>query len=144
METIAARARGITTSFGDVIALDGVDLDIPAGQVHGLVGPNGAGKTTLLGLLLGLSVPDGGTLEVLGTPVERVLGVPDGASGFVDGPRFYPTARPVKGQAVVPRRLQSPSHAPGLDTDSASAPSYSTGVFPAGRVGEPDSRRSSR
>ena len=91
METTAARARDITKTFGDVVALDGVDLDLPGGQVHGLVGPNGAGKTTLLGLLLGLSVPDSGTLEVLGTPVRRVLGVPDGVAGFVDGPGLYPS-----------------------------------------------------
>jgi ABC-2 type transport system ATP-binding protein len=77
--------------FGDVVALGGVDLDIPRGQVHGLVGPNGAGKTTLLGLLLGLSVADGGRLEVLGSPVDRVLGVPDGVGGFVDGPGLYPS-----------------------------------------------------
>lgn len=51
----AVRARGITKAFGDVVALDGVDLDVLAGEVHGLVGPNGAGKTTLLGLLLGLA-----------------------------------------------------------------------------------------
>ncbi|MBO1756286.1 ABC transporter ATP-binding protein [Allobranchiibius sp. CTAmp26] len=95
METTAVRARGITQTFGDVVALDGVDLDIPYGQVHGLVGPNGAGKTTLLGLLLGLSVPDAGSLQILGTPVGRVLGVPDGVAGFVDGPGLYPalTAR---------------------------------------------------
>jgi ABC-2 type transport system ATP-binding protein len=73
----AVRSRSITKYFGDVVALDGVDLDIPRGQVHGLVGPNGAGKTTLLGLLLGLSVPDRGSLEILGAPVDRVLGVPD-------------------------------------------------------------------
>ena len=42
----AVRARGLTKYFGDVVALDGVDLDVAAGQVHGVVGPNGAGKTT--------------------------------------------------------------------------------------------------
>ena len=87
----AARARGVTRRFGDVVALDAVDLDVPAGQVHGLVGPNGAGKTTLLGLLLGLAVPDRGSLEILGTPVGRALAVPDGVAGFVDGPGLYPT-----------------------------------------------------
>lgn len=87
----AVRSRGLTKYFGDVVALDGVDLDIPRGQVHGLVGPNGAGKTTLLGLLLGLSVPDGGGLEILGSPVDRVLGVPHGVGGFVDGPGLYPS-----------------------------------------------------
>jgi ABC-2 type transport system ATP-binding protein len=95
MTSPAVRARGITKSFGDVVALGGVDLDIPAGQVHGLVGPNGAGKTTLLGLLLGLAVVDEGSLEILGTPVGKVLGVSDGVAGFVDGPGLYPglTAR---------------------------------------------------
>src|SRR6478752_6681744 len=87
----AVRARGITKSFGDVVALDGVDLDVPAGQIHGLVGPNGAGKTTLLGLLLGLAVADGGTLEILGSPVRRTLDLPDGVAGFVDGPGLYPS-----------------------------------------------------
>jgi ABC-2 type transport system ATP-binding protein len=89
--TPAVRARGITKSFGNVVALDGVDLDIATGQVHGLVGPNGAGKTTLLGLLLGLAVADSGRLDVLGTPVGRTLAVPDGVAGFVDGPGLYPS-----------------------------------------------------
>lgn len=87
----AVRARGISKSFGEVVALDGVDLDIPEGQVHGLVGPNGAGKTTLLGLLLGLAVADSGTLELLGRPVGRTLALPDGVAGFVDGPGLYPS-----------------------------------------------------
>jgi ABC-2 type transport system ATP-binding protein len=93
--TFAVRARGITKYFGDVVALDGVDLDVVAGQIHGVVGPNGAGKTTLFGLLLGLAVADRGTLEVLGTPVGRALAAPDGVAGFVDGPGLYPalTAR---------------------------------------------------
>jgi len=87
----AVRARGISKSFGEVVALDGVDLDIPEGQVHGLVGPNGAGKTTLLALLLGLAVADSGTLELLGSPVRRTLALPDGVAGFVDGPGLYPS-----------------------------------------------------
>jgi ABC-2 type transport system ATP-binding protein len=94
-QTGAVRARGLTKSFGDVVALDNVDLDVAAGQIHGVVGPNGAGKTTLFGLLLGLAVADGGTLEVLGLPVRRSLAAPDGVTGFVDGPGLYPalTAR---------------------------------------------------
>jgi ABC-2 type transport system ATP-binding protein len=87
----AVLARGVTKSYGDVVALDGVDLEVATGQVHGLVGPNGAGKTTLLGLLLGLAVGDSGRLEILGTPVGRTLAVPDGVAGFVDGPGLYPS-----------------------------------------------------
>ncbi|MEV6230082.1 ABC transporter ATP-binding protein [Saccharopolyspora shandongensis] len=88
---LAVRARGITKCFGDVVALDGIDLDVAQGQIHGLVGPNGAGKTTLLGLLLGLAVADSGTLEILGTPVGRALTGPDAVAGFVDGPGLYPS-----------------------------------------------------
>ncbi|MFD8685945.1 ABC transporter ATP-binding protein [Streptomyces sp. NPDC059651] len=92
MDTLPAiRARGIAKRFGDVVALDGVDLEVTQGQIHGLVGPNGAGKTTLLGLLLGLAVADSGRLEILGTPVGRALTAPDGVAGFVDGPGLYPS-----------------------------------------------------
>ncbi|MDT4973613.1 MAG: type transport system ATP-binding protein [Pseudonocardiales bacterium] len=89
--SVAIRARRITKCFGDVVALDGVDLDVAQGQIHGLVGPNGAGKTTLLGLLLGLAVADSGSLEILGAPVGRALAPPDGVAGFVDGPGLYPS-----------------------------------------------------
>ncbi|SEG83540.1 ABC-2 type transport system ATP-binding protein [Actinacidiphila yanglinensis] len=88
---LAVRARGITKCFADVVALDGVDLDVAQGQIHGLVGPNGAGKTTLLGLLLGLAVADEGRLDILGTQVGRALAAPDGVAGFVDGPGLYPS-----------------------------------------------------
>src|ERR1700752_4504666 len=91
MHETAVRARGITKTFGDVIALDGVDLDVSPGQIHGLVGPNGAGKTTLLGLLLGLAVADNGSLEILGTPAGRGPAVTARGAGFVDGPGLYPT-----------------------------------------------------
>jgi ABC-2 type transport system ATP-binding protein len=92
MDTLlAVRARGLTKCFGEVVALDGIDLDVPRGQIHGLVGPNGAGKTTLLGLLLGLAVADSGDLRILGTPVGRALAAPDGVAGFVDGPGLYPS-----------------------------------------------------
>jgi len=66
-------------------------MAVAPGQIHGLVGPDGAGKTTLLGLLLGLAVADRGSLEILRTPVGRVLAVPDGVAGFVDGPGLYPS-----------------------------------------------------
>ncbi|MHB9857900.1 ABC transporter ATP-binding protein [Streptomyces sp. YIM S03343] len=88
---LAVRARGVAKSFGEVIALDGVDLEVTQGQIHGLAGRNGAGKTTLLGLLLGLAAADSGSLETLGTPVGRALAAPDGVAGFVDGPGLYPS-----------------------------------------------------
>ena len=90
-ETVAVRGHGITKVFGDVVALDHVDVSVARGQIHGLVGPNGAGKTTLLGLLLGLAVADEGSLEILGAPVGGALAAPAGVSGFVYAPGLYPT-----------------------------------------------------
>jgi len=93
-----------------VVALDGVDLDIPPGQIHGLVGPNGAGKTTLLGLVLGLAIPDSGTLEIFGSPVSRALALPDGVAGFVDGPGLYPSLT-ARGNLAALARLRGTSGA---------------------------------
>lgn len=116
METLTAiRARGITKTFGDVIALDGVDLDVTPGQIHGLVGPNGAGKTTLLGLLLGLSVADGGQLEILGHPVGRALNAPDGVAGFVDGPGLYPSLTARQNLAALAALRGRDARAAGID-----------------------------
>ncbi len=116
--SLAVRSRGTTKYFGDVVALDGVDLDVPRGLVHGLVGPNGAGKTTLLGLLLGLSVADEGSLEILGTPVDRVLGVHGGVGGFVDGPGLYPTLT-ARQNLVALARLHGYGSERGAEVDHA-------------------------
>jgi ABC-2 type transport system ATP-binding protein len=64
------RARNVYKSFGDINAVDGIDLDLKAGTILGLIGPNGAGKTTLLRALLGLT-QYGGELEVLGSDPQR-------------------------------------------------------------------------
>jgi len=109
------RARGLTKYFGDVVALNDVDLDVAPGQIHGIVGPNGAGKTTLLGLLLGLTVADRGSLEVLGSPVGRALAAPDGVAGFVDGPGLYPALTARKNLAAL-AALRAPG-APTADID---------------------------
>jgi ABC-2 type transport system ATP-binding protein len=63
--------RGIVKSFGDVRALDSVDVDVPKGTVLGLLGPNGAGKTTLVRVLTTLLIPDSGTATVVGFDVVR-------------------------------------------------------------------------
>ena len=61
-----ARTLDVTRRYGDVVALGGVSLDVPAGQLLGLLGPNGAGKSTLLHLLAGLRRPTSGTVELFG------------------------------------------------------------------------------
>jgi len=60
--------RSITKHFGATIALDGVDLDIAAGEVHALIGENGAGKSTLMNILSGAFPPDSGTMMAGGQP----------------------------------------------------------------------------
>ncbi|MFI7586237.1 ABC transporter ATP-binding protein [Spongisporangium articulatum] len=59
-------AHGVRRTFGDVVAVDSIDLEAPPGQVTALVGPNGSGKTTLLLTLAALLVPDSGTVSVAG------------------------------------------------------------------------------
>jgi ABC-2 type transport system ATP-binding protein len=67
----AVRARGLVKSFGEVRALDGVDIDVPAGTVLGLLGPNGAGKTTVVRILSTVIEPDAGEATVMGLDVVR-------------------------------------------------------------------------
>lgn len=64
MDRPLLRIRGLTKSYGSVRALQGVDLDIGSGEIHGLLGENGAGKSTLLNVVSGLVVPDSGTVEL--------------------------------------------------------------------------------
>ncbi len=64
--TSAMLARGLVKRFGDVSALDGLDLSVHAGEVHGFLGPNGAGKTTTIRVLLGLLRASAGEVSVLG------------------------------------------------------------------------------
>ena len=66
MTDLLARACDVTRDFDGTRALDGVNLDVHAGQIVGLLGPNGAGKTTLLSLLLGLRRPTSGRVELFG------------------------------------------------------------------------------
>jgi ABC-2 type transport system ATP-binding protein len=68
-ETAAVEVEGLRKSFGDVVALDGLDLRIDAGTVFALLGPNGAGKTTLVRILATLLPPTGGRARVLGRDV---------------------------------------------------------------------------
>jgi ABC-2 type transport system ATP-binding protein len=82
----ALEFAGLVKRFGDNVAVDHVDLAVPAGSLFGLVGPNGAGKTTSLSMAVGLLRPDGGTVRIFGRDVwadpvaaKALIGVlPDG------------------------------------------------------------------
>jgi ABC-2 type transport system ATP-binding protein len=87
---VAIRARGLSKHFGSIVALDGLDLDVPTGSIFGLLGPNGAGKTTTIRILTGLARPTAGEATVAGvavgldrTDLRRRLGYLD------QDPRFY-------------------------------------------------------
>jgi ABC-2 type transport system ATP-binding protein len=75
-------AHGLTKRFGSTLALDGLDLEVPAGAILGVLGPNGAGKTTAVRILTTLTIPDGGSARVAGydvvseaAAVQRNIGV---------------------------------------------------------------------
>jgi branched-chain amino acid transport system ATP-binding protein len=65
-------ARGMTRRFGGLVALDGVDLDVPSGIVQAIIGPNGSGKTTLLNALSGASHADSGSIRIGGNEIFRL------------------------------------------------------------------------
>ena len=65
------RTAGLAKNFGDLRAVNEIDLDLPEGGVAGFVGPNGAGKSTTIRMLLGLITPSSGDGEVLGHPIGR-------------------------------------------------------------------------
>ncbi len=65
------QARGLAKNFGNTTAVAGIDLDVRAGMIFGIVGPNGAGKTTTLSMITGLLRPDAGTVTVHGADVWK-------------------------------------------------------------------------
>ena len=65
------RIRGLSKTYGNRVAVDGLDLDVSAGEVLGLIGANGAGKTTTVECIQGLRRPDAGTVRVLGLDPVR-------------------------------------------------------------------------
>ncbi|MGH8946245.1 MAG: ABC transporter ATP-binding protein [Acidimicrobiia bacterium] len=88
---VAIHTRGLTKRYDGAVAVDGLDLDIETGEVFGLLGPNGAGKTTTILMLLGLTEPSAGEMEVLGLDprrhpleVKRRVGYLPDAVGFYD------------------------------------------------------------
>src|SRR5215472_9507168 len=68
----SVRVRGLRKNYGQVTALDGVDLHIRAGELFTMLGPSGSGKTTLLRLIAGFERPDGGAIELGGRDISRV------------------------------------------------------------------------
>jgi ABC-2 type transport system ATP-binding protein len=83
--------HGLVKRYGELVAVDHVELSVERGDVFGYLGPNGAGKTTSLRMLLGLIRPTEGTARLFGRdPLVDGAKALEGVAGFVEGPRFYP------------------------------------------------------
>ena len=82
--------RGLVKRYGDLVAVDDVDLTVEPGDVYGYLGPNGAGKTTSLRMMLGLIRPTAGTVRLFGRDPQAGVAALDGVAGFVEAPRYYP------------------------------------------------------
>ncbi|MEX1336388.1 MAG: ATP-binding cassette domain-containing protein, partial [Candidatus Limnocylindrales bacterium] len=86
--TTSIRTRGLTRTFGDITAVSGLDLELPAHGVIGFVGPNGSGKSTTIRMLLGLIKATEGEGEVLGEPITHPERYADRVGALIENPAF--------------------------------------------------------
>ena len=103
----------VSKRYQDVVALDRVDLAVPAGSVYGLVGPNGAGKTTMLGILAGLRDPTSGSIHV-GTTSVGVLPDTPKFDGWLTGREVVDLARTLADNGTPPEAVDRILEAAGL------------------------------
>jgi ABC-2 type transport system ATP-binding protein len=87
--TPALVSRGLTKRYGDLAAVDALDLTVERGELFGFLGPNGAGKTTTIRMALGLVFPTGGEVEVLGETVARDRAPLARVGALVEEPAFW-------------------------------------------------------
>jgi len=88
--TSAVELKGVAKRYGEILAVDNMDLTINPGEIFGLLGPNGSGKSTTLKMLLGLVQPDYGSVNVLGLDVQKDAVAVKQLVGYVpESPRLY-------------------------------------------------------
>jgi ABC-2 type transport system ATP-binding protein len=134
------RTDGLRKSYGPLVAVDGVSLEVRPGETFGLLGPNGAGKTTLLHLLGGALAPDGGTLDIAGAgspadpAVRRRIGVAPQVSALY-GPltgeenvRFFGRLQGLAGEALARRTAEVLDRAGLADRRRDRVDTYSGGM----------------
>lgn len=110
MSEPAIETHGLTKRFGHQLAVNDLDLSVPAGSVYGFLGPNGSGKTTTIRMLLGLAAATSGTARLLGR--EAPAGLPRAlprVGALIEGPAFYPF---LSGAANLRRMDAADPHAP--------------------------------
>jgi ABC-2 type transport system ATP-binding protein len=89
-ESPPIEVRGLVKRYGEITAVDDVDLTVNSGDVFGYLGPNGAGKTTSLRMMLGLIRPSAGSVRLFGRDPQVSVAALEGVAGFVEAPSFYP------------------------------------------------------
>jgi len=137
----AVRLTGVSKRYGDVTAVDYLDLDVRKGEIFGLLGPNGSGKSTTLRMVLGLVRPDSGSVNVLGISVEdnpvavkRKIGyVPDSPSvyGFLTGLEFLDFTGDIYGMEPEEKKKRIEEFLRALDLEGREGDmisSYSEGM----------------
>jgi ABC-2 type transport system ATP-binding protein len=88
--TAVIRTRGLVKRYGRVRAVDGIDLDVPEGEIYGFLGANGSGKTTTVRVLLGLVLATSGEVELLGQPMPRAARrVLPRVGALIEGPAHH-------------------------------------------------------
>src|SRR5665811_2115457 len=88
-DQLVIETKGLTKRYGDITAVDHLDLEVRRGEVFGFLGPNGAGKTTTLRMLLGLITASGGAAAVLGAAPGSVESLAN-TGAMIETPAFYP------------------------------------------------------
>ncbi|MGI9585930.1 MAG: ABC transporter ATP-binding protein, partial [Acidimicrobiia bacterium] len=119
----------MTKRYGDVVAVDRVDLDVPTGSVYGLVGPNGAGKTTLLGMLAGLKQPSQGSITMETTSVGVLPDTPQ-FDRWLSGREVVDLSRSLAKRDIAESRVDEVLEIAGLAEDAGrQVRGYSRGML---------------
>jgi ABC-2 type transport system ATP-binding protein len=113
MPDLVIETTGLRKEFrsrrGVRVAVDDLELAVPAGGVHGFLGPNGSGKTTTIRMLLGLARASSGTMRVFGQPVPRLLpAVVDRVGAVVENPKFSPNFTGRQNLQLLSRSIGAP------------------------------------
>ena len=104
----AVVTRGLTKRFGDQLAVDDLDLEVPVGRIVGFLGPNGAGKSTTMRMLVGLTAPSGGTATIFGKSFHDLDDPARTVGTIVDGVGYHPGRRGIDELRVSARAVGIP------------------------------------
>ncbi len=130
-------AKGITIRFGKRLILDGLNFELPAGQIFGISGQNGSGKSVFLRILTGLVLPNGGEVCVFGKRIGREVEFPESTGALIDRPGFLPHSSGYRNLELLarirgiasPAKISETMYFVGLDPhDLKPVGTYSTGM----------------